>query len=146
MAVEEPKFQIVKAEGDFEVRDYPGLTVAEVDVGGDRRAASNEGFRLLAGYIFGGNAGNSKIAMTAPVTQFQVQGRKIAMTAPVTLAGEEAPRASIWAQLFRALVGTSVGRSGRSSSAVSGDIPPQALRPASATPTSEAASLRFRFC
>lgn len=89
MAVEEPKFQLVKADGDFELRDYPGLVVAEVTVGGDRGAASNEGFRLLAGYIFGGNAGSSKIAMTAPVSQAQVQGSKIAMTAPVTLAGEE---------------------------------------------------------
>ena len=89
VAVEEPKFQIVKAAGDFELRDYPGLVVAEVAVGGDRRAASNEGFRLLAGYIFGGNAGSSKIAMTAPVSQSQVQGSKIAMTAPVTLAGQE---------------------------------------------------------
>lgn len=89
MAVEEPKFQIVKADGDFELRDYPGLVVAEVTVGGDRRAASNEGFRLLTGYIFRGNAGNSKIAMTAPVSQAQVQGSKIAMTAPVTLAGEQ---------------------------------------------------------
>ena len=67
MAVEEPGFQIVNAEGDFELQDYPSLVVAEVTVGGDRRDASNEGFRLLAGYIFGGNAGSSKIAMTAPV-------------------------------------------------------------------------------
>lgn len=89
LAVEEPKFQIVNADGDFELRDYPGLVVAEVTVGGDRRAASNEGFRLLAGYIFGGNAGSSKIAMTAPVSQAQAQGSKIAMTAPVTPAGEE---------------------------------------------------------
>lgn len=89
MAVEEPKFRIVKADGDFELRDYPGLVVAEVTVGGGRRTASSEGFRLLANYIFGGNAGSSKIAMTAPVLQSQVQGRKIAMTAPVTLAGEE---------------------------------------------------------
>lgn len=89
VAVEEPKFRIVKTDGDLELRDYPGLVVAEVTVGGDRRAASSEGFRLLAGYIFGANAGSSKIAMTAPVVQSQVQGRKIAMTAPVTLAGEE---------------------------------------------------------
>ena len=59
MAVEEPKYHIVKAERDFEVRDYPGLVVAEVEVGGDRRTASYEGFRLLAGYIFGGNAGSA---------------------------------------------------------------------------------------
>lgn len=89
MAVEEPKFRIAKVDGDFELRDYPALVVAEVTVGGDRKTASTEGFRLLAGYIFGGNTGNSKIAMTAPVSQAQVPGSKIAMTAPVTLAGDE---------------------------------------------------------
>lgn len=87
MAVEEPKFAIVTADGDFELRDYPALVVAEVEVGGDRRAATNEGFRLLAGYIFGGNRGGAKIAMTAPVAQAPVPGSTIAMTAPVTLAG-----------------------------------------------------------
>lgn len=88
MAVEEPKFTLVTADGDFEIRDYPGLVVAEVAVGGDRREATNAGFRLLAGYIFGGNAGKSSIAMTAPVTAAPATGSRIAMTAPVTLAGE----------------------------------------------------------
>ena len=88
MAVEEPKFSLVLKDGTFEVRDYPGLVVAEVSVGGDRNAASNAGFRLLAGYIFGGNAGQKSIAMTAPVTQAPAGGSKIAMTAPVTQSGE----------------------------------------------------------
>lgn len=88
MAVEEPKYSLVTKDGAFEVRDYPGLVVAEVKVGGDRRSASSAGFRLLAGYIFGGNAGKKSIAMTAPVTQAAPKGSKIAMTAPVSLSGE----------------------------------------------------------
>lgn len=32
MAVEEPKFSLVLKDGAFEVRDYPGLVVAEVTV------------------------------------------------------------------------------------------------------------------
>jgi hypothetical protein len=82
MAVEEPKFSVVAADGAFELRDYAATVVAEVTVSGDRDDASSAGFRLLAGYIFGGNTGRAKIAMTAPVAQRPASGEKIAMTAP----------------------------------------------------------------
>ena len=83
MAVEEPAFTRVLKDGAFEVRDYPGLVVAEVTVAGAQKEAANNGFRLLAGYIFGGNSPHEKIAMTAPVMQSPAAGQKIAMTAPV---------------------------------------------------------------
>ncbi|MEO7065462.1 MAG: heme-binding protein [Rhodanobacter sp.] len=82
MAVETPAYKEVLHEGDFEVRDYPALVVAEVTVTGDQKEASSKGFRLLAGYIFGGNQKRQSIAMTAPVAQ-QAVSEKIAMTAPV---------------------------------------------------------------
>ena len=83
MAVEEPAFRSVLHEGAFEVRDYPALMVAEVTVSGDQKEAASKGFRLLAGYIFGGNKRRQSIAMTAPVAQAPTS-EKIAMTAPVT--------------------------------------------------------------
>ena len=83
MAVEEPAFKAVLHEGAFEVRDYPALVVAEVTVSGDQKEAASRGFRLLAGYIFGGNKRRQSIAMTAPVAQAPTS-EKIAMTAPVT--------------------------------------------------------------
>lgn len=83
MAVEEPAFKAVLREGAFEVRDYPALVVAEVTVSGDQKEAASKGFRLLAGYIFGGNTRRQSIAMTAPVAQAPTS-EKIAMTAPVT--------------------------------------------------------------
>lgn len=83
MAVEEPPFTTVLQDGDFEVRDYPALVVAEVTVTGAQKEAASKGFRLLAGYIFGGNQRRQDIAMTAPVGQ-QPASEKIAMTAPVT--------------------------------------------------------------
>ena len=83
MAVEEPKFTVAFGDGPFAIRDYPAAVVAEVTVTGDQNSAANKGFRILAGYIFGGNGGHESIAMTAPVTQQRV-GEKIAMTAPVT--------------------------------------------------------------
>ncbi|MDI1366438.1 MAG: heme-binding protein [bacterium] len=83
MAVEQPAFKAVLREGAFEVRDYPALVVAEVTVSGDQKEAASKGFRLLAGYIFGGNTRRQSIAMTAPVAQAPTSER-IAMTAPVT--------------------------------------------------------------
>jgi len=87
LATEEPPFAVKLSEGAFEVRDYPALVAAEVSVGGQRRDAASKGFRLLAGYIFGGNTRKQRIAMTAPVTQAPSGGEKIAMTAPVLLSG-----------------------------------------------------------
>lgn len=83
MAVEEPNFKTALKEGDFEVRDYPALVVAEVIVSGEQKKAANQGFRLLAGYIFGGNKRRQSVAMTSPVVQKPIS-EKIAMTAPVT--------------------------------------------------------------
>jgi hypothetical protein len=83
MAVEEPSYSVRLQAGAMEIRDYPALIAAEVTVPGDQDAAANAGFRLLAGYIFGGNRRKESIAMTAPVVQAPAKGEKIAMTAPV---------------------------------------------------------------
>jgi hypothetical protein len=73
-AAEEPPHTVVTSDGDFEIRDYPPLTVAEVTVRAPRHDAGNAGFRKLAGYIFGGNEGKQKIAMTAPVIEAPAGG------------------------------------------------------------------------
>ena len=89
MATEEPPYTSILTEGSFEIREYPSLIAAEVTVAGERSEAISAGFRLLAGYIFGGNTRKQSIAMTAPVTQTQQGNEKIAMTAPVTQSGDE---------------------------------------------------------
>lgn len=79
---ETPAYTVDATDGDYELRTYPPHIAAEVTVSGSRDAAINAGFRVLAGYIFGGNEAQAKVAMTTPVTQSQ----KIAMTTPVTQA------------------------------------------------------------
>lgn len=81
MATEQPPFTLVSRADGIEVREYPGYVVAETVVQGERGRAGNDAFSVLAGYIFGGNKGSRKIAMTSPVTQ--VKGQAIAMTSPV---------------------------------------------------------------
>jgi len=83
MAVEEAPYSVLFQDGKFEVREYPPLLAAEVVVPGDQDQAASAGFRLLAGFIFGGNHAQQRIAMTAPVEQSRAEGQKIAMTAPV---------------------------------------------------------------
>jgi hypothetical protein len=83
VAIEQPRYSVSVSEGAYEIRRYEPYIVAEVVVSGDQSEAVQQGFRKLAGYIFGSNAGKAKIAMTAPVAQ-RPDGEKIAMTSPVT--------------------------------------------------------------
>lgn len=89
---ETPAYDVVQTFGAAEVRAYAPHILAEVTVRGDQRGALNQGFRVLAGYIFGGNQGAASVAMTSPVTQ----SANIAMTAPVTQTGED----GLWTVTF----------------------------------------------
>ena len=94
MAVEEPKYVLLDKSEPFELRSYAPLIVAEVKVGGDLDAASSQGFRLIAAYIFGSNQVSEKISMTAPVgiePSDQNKSAKIAMTAPVIIESNMLP-------------------------------------------------------
>ncbi|NNF41249.1 MAG: heme-binding protein [Woeseiaceae bacterium] len=65
MAAEEPKYQSLARTESYEVRRYIPYLVAEVDVAG--KARDRQGFRALAGFIFGDNDGGKKMQMTVPV-------------------------------------------------------------------------------
>jgi len=82
MAVEEAEYTVAKQQDEFEIREYSESIVAEVVVKGDFKGAANNAFRKLFKYISGDNTRQSKIAMTAPVSQSE-QSENIAMTAPV---------------------------------------------------------------
>ncbi len=81
---ESPDYRVVDRLGEVEIRKYDGYLVARTRVEGDLESAGNQGFRVLASYIFGDNRSQAKIEMTAPVTQREETSTTIAMTAPVT--------------------------------------------------------------
>ncbi len=65
---ESQAFQMIRTEGDFEIRYYPSATMAFVT--SNLKSYSDlgsSGFRQLASYIFGGNNMKQSIAMTSPV-------------------------------------------------------------------------------
>ena len=82
MAIEKADYEVIEANGDFEIRRYAPQILAETTVDSGFDDAGNQAFRLLFNYISGANRAQSKIAMTAPVSQ-EASSRKIAMTAPV---------------------------------------------------------------
>ena len=88
MAIEEAKFNVVKKDGRFEVRDYEPHILAETVVEGDIEQAGSKAFRKLFRYISGDNSSREKVEMTAPVSQ-EPGGEKIEMTAPVGQQGAQ---------------------------------------------------------
>lgn len=82
--VEQAGYSISKKLGGYEIREYPSHIEAQTTVSGTYDEALGDGFRIIAGYIFGGNVKNESITMTAPVTAQSSSSEKIAMTAPVT--------------------------------------------------------------
>jgi DNA gyrase inhibitor GyrI len=86
MSIEQPVYDVIKKDGDFEVRRYNGYLLAEVEERGDMDTALNQGFRALFNYITGHNKVRAQIAMIAPVTEeIADRSEKIAMTVPVTM-------------------------------------------------------------
>ena len=84
---EEPAYALIATLGDVEIRRYAPTIEARVEVEAPYDQAVSMGFRPLAKYIFGGNAPEASIAMTAPVGATP-KGEEIAMTAPVGAQGE----------------------------------------------------------
>lgn len=88
--VEQAAYTVLEKKDGYEVRQYAPRIVAQTTVQGGYGKSLNEGFTIIAGYIFGGNTTQEKIAMTAPVLDRAVLSENIPMTAPVTatLGGE----------------------------------------------------------
>ncbi|MCY7312367.1 MAG: heme-binding protein [Pseudoxanthomonas sp.] len=84
-AIEEPDYRVIRTFDNVELRQYAPYVVAEVVLDAPGEDAGSQAFPILAGYIFGKNKGERKLAMTAPVTQTAAPVR-MDMTTPVTQA------------------------------------------------------------
>ena len=89
IAIEEPVYQVEKAweAEQIEIRAYAPRVMAVTGMDED----TDGGFRVLAGYIFGGNAAEEKIAMTAPVQQSMAGEKEMAFMMPAEYALEDLP-------------------------------------------------------
>ena len=91
--VEHARYSVVASSGDIEIRDYAAQVVAETTVSGERSSAISEGFRRLAGYIFGANQPGEKIAMTAPVGQRPTgENWRVTFTMPASYSMKTLPK------------------------------------------------------
>ena len=90
--VEQADYTVLQKKDGYEIREYPAHIVAQTTVQGSYGESMSNGFRIVAGYIFGGNTKKESIAMTAPVVAQKGGGEKtsesIAMTAPVVATTE----------------------------------------------------------
>ena len=88
-AIEEPAYTVERAweSEQIEIRRYAPRVMAVTTMQG----YDDDGFRVLAGYIFGGNATEQKIAMTAPVQQSMAGEAEMAFMMPAEYALEDLP-------------------------------------------------------
>ena len=78
--VEDYQYEVLATYPNFEIRKYKKAIFSSVDMRTDSyESTSRSGFRILAGYIFGGNETGEQIAMTSPVAM-SIDGEKPKMS------------------------------------------------------------------
>jgi len=80
---EQMTYTVLEKRSGYEIRKYDPYIAATVTVNKNGREGLNDDFRILAGYIFGGNESQKSIAMTTPVLTQEKTSESIAMTTPV---------------------------------------------------------------
>ncbi len=90
---EELEYTVLEKDKNIEIRRYEPYIVAQAEMSGTSQQVQGDLFRILAGYIFGKNEIEEKIAMTAPVimdsNREQPKSEKIAMTALVVAPSDQ---------------------------------------------------------
>ena len=64
---DEPDYRAIASDGDFQIREYPAMTVAETVVFGPRKQALGDGHRALSNYISARTREGEQVPMMVPV-------------------------------------------------------------------------------
>ena len=90
--IESYPYVVNKKYDTFEIRNYEATLFSSVKLSTkDYKEASSKGFSILAGYIFGGNEKNEKIAMTSPVAMSLEDSMKVMFMVPKKFKKETLP-------------------------------------------------------
>ncbi|MFZ1665022.1 MAG: heme-binding protein [Flavobacteriales bacterium] len=93
--IETYPYRVDKTYAGFEVRTYAKANFIYVTMDAKTYAeGSNKGFRTLAGYIFGGNDREQKIAMTSPVVMNMDSDVTMKFLVPAQYSLDELPKPS----------------------------------------------------
>jgi hypothetical protein len=90
---EQYKYAVIKEYPDFEIRRYEPAVFSTVLLDAESyKETSGNGFRTLAGYIFGGNEREESIAMTSPVVMEFGDKSKMKFMVPSGYAMDSLPK------------------------------------------------------
>lgn len=90
---ESADYTLVKADGKFEIREYPELTVVKTKMQSHGNGSDGSFMRLFR-YISGGNESNQKVAMTTPVfmeAKTETSDGQMAFVVPKDVAAASVP-------------------------------------------------------
>ena len=90
--IEQYSFEVLETFDEIEIRQYEASLVTSVQLSSnDYKKSSSKGFSILAGYIFGGNDKNEKIAMTSPVAMTLKDSTTMMFLVPKKYSKENLP-------------------------------------------------------
>ena len=95
-AYESAEYTVIESDGDFEIREYPELTVVTTSMQFERQGKDGSFMRLFR-YISGANEEEEKVAMTTPVFMRQPTDKtagRMAFVLPKKVAAVGAPMPS----------------------------------------------------
>ncbi|MFK7807317.1 MAG: heme-binding protein [Saprospiraceae bacterium] len=91
--IESYPYTVEKEYDNFEVRQYEASLFTSVKLSTkEYKEASSKGFSILAGYIFGGNEKEEKIAMTSPVAMSLEDSMTVMFMVPKKYNKETLPK------------------------------------------------------